>query len=39
MPLHAAPLVRIACLLVAGVTFYLGGWLYRRVATLEDADR
>jgi len=35
----AAPLVRIACLLVAGVTFYLGGWLYRRVATLEDADR
>jgi hypothetical protein len=28
----AAPLVRIACLLVLGFTFYIGGWLYRRVA-------
>jgi len=30
-----APLIRIACLLVAGVTFYMGGWLYRWVALLD----
>ena len=27
----AAPLVRIASLMILGITFYLGGWLYRRV--------
>lgn len=27
----AAPLVRIGCLLVVGVTFYAGGWLYRYI--------
>jgi uncharacterized membrane protein len=34
----AAPLVRIACLVVVGVTFYLGGWLYRKVALLESEE-
>jgi uncharacterized membrane protein len=33
----AAPLVRIACLLVLGTTCYAGGWLYRRVGALQDA--
>lgn len=28
---EAAPLVRIACLIVLGITYYLGGWLYRKV--------
>ncbi|BCR03632.1 hypothetical protein DESUT3_07010 [Desulfuromonas versatilis] len=32
----APPLVRIACLLVLGVSFYLGGWLYKRVSALEE---
>jgi len=32
----AAPLVRIACLLVLGVTLYLGGWLYRKVAAMDS---
>ncbi len=27
----AAPLVRIACLFVLGVTLYAGGWMYRKV--------
>ncbi|MCB1740424.1 MAG: DUF2339 domain-containing protein [Gammaproteobacteria bacterium] len=27
----SAPLVRIACLVVLGVTLYLGGWLYQRL--------
>jgi uncharacterized membrane protein len=31
----ATPVIRIASLLVLGVTFYLGGWLYRKVNTLE----
>jgi uncharacterized membrane protein len=31
----ATPMIRIASLLVLGVTFYLGGWLYRKVNTLE----
>ncbi len=31
----ATPLIRIASLLVLGVTFYLGGWLYRKVNTLD----
>jgi uncharacterized membrane protein len=31
----AAPLVRIACLLVLGVTLYAGGWLYRKVDALN----
>jgi uncharacterized membrane protein len=31
----AYPLLRIASLVVLGVTFYLGGWLYRKVAAME----
>jgi uncharacterized membrane protein len=31
----ATPLVRIACLLVLGVTLYAGGWLYKRVDAME----
>lgn len=31
----AAPVVRIASLLVLGVTLYAGGWLYRKVDELE----
>jgi uncharacterized membrane protein len=31
----AAPLVRIACLLVLGITLYAGGWLYRKVDALS----
>ncbi|MBI4809452.1 MAG: DUF2339 domain-containing protein [Nitrosomonadales bacterium] len=31
----AAPLVRIASLLVLGVSLYLGGWLYKKVNSLE----
>ena len=30
------PLVRIACLLVLGITFYIGGWLYRKISQLES---
>jgi uncharacterized membrane protein len=33
----AAPLVRIASLLVVGVSLYLGGWLYKKVNSLEEA--
>lgn len=32
----AAPLVRIACLLVLGVTLYGGGWMYRKLDALPD---
>lgn len=32
----AAPLIRIACLLVLGVTLYAGGWMYRKVDTMEE---
>ncbi len=32
----AAPLIRIACLLVLGVSCYLGGWLYKKVNNLES---
>lgn len=31
----AAPLLRIGSLIVVGVTFYLGGWLYQKVTALE----
>ena len=31
----AAPLVRIASLLVLGASLYLGGWLYKKVGSLE----
>lgn len=34
----SAPLVRIASLLIAGVSFYLGGWLYRKVTVLEEGE-
>lgn len=32
----SAPLIRIGCLALLGISFYFGGWLYRRVAALED---
>lgn len=32
----AAPLIRIASLLVLGASLYLGGWLYKKVAALEE---
>jgi uncharacterized membrane protein len=32
----AAPLVRIGLLLVLGVTFYAGGWMYKKVDQLEE---
>lgn len=32
----AAPLIRIASLLVLGASLYLGGWLYKKVASLEE---
>lgn len=32
----AAPLIRIASLLVLGASLYLGGWLYKKVNSLED---
>ena len=32
----AAPLIRIASLLVLGASLYLGGWLYKKVSSLED---
>lgn len=31
----SGPLVRISCLLVLGITFYIGGWLYCKVNELE----
>jgi uncharacterized membrane protein len=33
----AAPLIRIASLLVVGASLYLGGWLYKKVNALEEA--
>jgi uncharacterized membrane protein len=30
----ATPLVRIASLAVLGVSFYLGGWLYKKIDAL-----
>ena len=35
---QSAPLIRIGCLLILGVSLYLGGWLYRKVDTLESSD-
>jgi len=32
---HAAPLIRIACLVILGISFYVGGWLYRKVGDIE----
>lgn len=32
----AAPLIRIGSLLVLGASLYLGGWLYKKVNSLED---
>ena len=32
----AAPPIRIASLLVLGASLYLGGWLYKKVAALEE---
>jgi len=33
---HAAPLIRIGCLVILGISFYIGGWLYRRVSEIES---
>ena len=33
----AAPLIRIASLLVLGASLYLGGWLYKKVGKLEES--
>jgi hypothetical protein len=33
----STPLVRIGTLLVVGCSFYLGGWLYKRIEMLESA--
>lgn len=33
----AAPMIRIASLLVVGASLYLGGWLYKKVNALEEA--
>jgi hypothetical protein len=30
----ASPLVRVGCLVVLGVTLYLGGWIYRRLGSI-----
>ncbi|ARU31993.1 hypothetical protein CAP31_10070 [Sulfuriferula sp. AH1] len=35
----AAPLIRIACLFVLGVTLYAGGWMYRKVDAMEQPAR
>jgi uncharacterized membrane protein len=35
---QSAPLIRIGCLLILGVSLYLGGWLYRKVDDLEKSD-
>ncbi len=32
----SAPLVRIGTLLVVGCSFYLGGWLYKKIEALEN---
>jgi uncharacterized membrane protein len=32
---HAVPLIRIACLIILGISFYLGGWLYRKVGEID----
>ena len=34
---QAAPLMRIASLLVLGASLYLGGWLYKKVGNLEES--
>jgi uncharacterized membrane protein len=33
---NAAPLVRIGSLIILGVTLYAGGWMYKRVDSLEE---
>ena len=35
---QSAPLIRIGCLVILGISLYLGGWLYRKVDTLENSD-
>lgn len=32
---QSAPLIRIGCLVILGISLYLGGWLYRKVGELE----
>ena len=36
---RAAPLVRVGCLAVLGVSLYAGGWIYRRVLPPPSAAR
>ncbi|PLX78927.1 MAG: hypothetical protein C0615_03105 [Desulfuromonas sp.] len=33
---NAAPLIRIGCLVILGISFYIGGWLYRKTGDLES---
>lgn len=33
---QSSPLIRIGCLVILGVSLYLGGWLYRKVGVLEE---
>ena len=35
---QAAPLIRIACLVVLGISLYVGGWLYRKVGEMDGGD-
>ncbi len=35
---NAEPLVRIGSLLILGATLYIGGWMYKRVVALEEAE-
>lgn len=35
----AAPVIRIASLVVLGASLYLGGWLYRKVDALDEAQK
>ena len=35
---QSAPLIRIGCLLILGISLYLGGWLYHKVVALENSD-
>jgi uncharacterized membrane protein len=35
----STPLVRIACLFILGVTLYAGGWLYRKIDAMPEAEQ
>ncbi len=34
---QSSPLIRIGCLVILGISLYLGGWLYRKVGALEQS--